>query len=463
MRDDAGFPSASIRSTIEVTGEITDVLDGQRRLGKDRGLDDEFEVEITPLRRSVRSTAGGTSGLNAARTSLPFAPRLTTRARFLRAGMLVIVIAVAAAVLVARLPESLGAGILPPDSQQLDPAHMFTWAHSVPWGVLSVDGGTRSINTYAPGGAPGTSPVTPRPFALAPGRHILEYIAPPFPTRTCTVDVPSKGADTCTETSDGDDGMRELELGATPEALPPAAYRALQAAVQAAFNISQAEFTLDPGARFLALNGQVVTADEKLTLQPRYFLSQAPTGAHPGDDRQCLSICDAGANSGFGSPWWTVLAETQVVFDYRRATGKPLYIGAPAAPVASEANVLLPLGVAWSGGQWGLRPTGARPGTTSPFCLIANMMRSQLLASASQATGSIDWSSATDVPLFRCLLAGDEGAPLRPASPDKRKALLLYQSGLLLAASPAAHQAYPQLPVANEVEQRLADKYAPAG
>jgi len=83
-------------------GDVGVVLDGQGASEGVVGLDDdEFEVEVAPLRRSALSTAGGISELNAARTSSPFAPRLTIRARFLRAGMLVTVIAFAAAVLVA--------------------------------------------------------------------------------------------------------------------------------------------------------------------------------------------------------------------------------------------------------------------------------------------------------------------------------------------------------------------------
>src|SRR5262249_27429834 len=141
-----------------------------------------------------------------------------------------------------------------------------------------------------------------------------------------------------------------------------------------------------------------------------------------------------------------------------------LYVGAPAAPLAAESDILLPLGVAWSGDDWRVRPTGTRPGTTSPFCLIATLMQSQLHPPTAEvpAAIAIEWSSPTDVPLFRCLLAGEEGEPLRPASVKARQVLLLYQYGLLLAATPAAHQIYPDLPVASGAEAQLADKYAPA-
>jgi hypothetical protein len=379
--------------------------------------------------------------------------------------MLIALVAVVTAILVAQLPQGLGTGLLPPDAPAatLDPTHTVTWSHGVPWGVLNVDGTAMAIHTYVPAAAPGALPDNPRPIVLAPGHHTLEYIALPFPTRTCTVDVPSIGDDTCPETGVGNSGIRQLDLRATPDALPAAAYHALQAAVQQAFDTSQANAVLDPGVRFLAPNGQLARAREKVALQPQYLLNLTPS-AQSGSGAQCLSICDAGDNAGYGSTWWAVLAATQVVLDYQKVNGESLYSGAPAAPVPAESHILLPLGVAWSGTEWHVRPTGTRPGTTSPFCLIATVMRSQLRAPAAQVAAAIaiEWSSATDVPLFRCLLAGDEGEPLRPASAKARKVLLLYQYGLLLAATPAAHQIYPQLPVASDAEQQLADKYTPA-
>ncbi|HEV8190111.1 MAG TPA: hypothetical protein VGP82_01280, partial [Ktedonobacterales bacterium] len=230
------------------------------------------------------------------------------------------------------------------------------------------------------------------------------------------------------------------------------------------FDISQANAVLNPGARFLAPKGLVTTGDEKVLLQPRYLLNQSPSATEPGHDSRCRSICDAGENAGFGSTWWAVLVSTQVVFDYQKESGESLYASAPAAPTAAESHILLPLGVAWTGTEWRVRPTGSRPGTTSPFCLVATVMRSQLRTTAAQVAAAIaiEWSSATEVPLFRCLLAGGEGEPLRPASAKARKVLLLYQYGLLLAATPAAHQVYPQLPVANNAEQQLADRFAPS-
>lgn len=415
--------------------------------------DDEFAVEsLEPAWRSAGPQA------------TPLTRRLTTRNRFVRAGMVIALVAAVTGVLVARLPQGLGAEVLPPATPAgPDPTHLFTWAHGVPWGALHVDGDAMVVRTSAPASSTLGISAEPQPIILAAGHHTLAYVAPPFPTRTCAVDVPSRGADTCAETTVGESGMRKLDLGATPDALPLSAYAALQASIQQALDAEEANLVLDPGVRFLGPNGQITTSAQKLVVQPRYLLDASPPSANAGGGSGCPAVCDFGGNASYDPTWWTVLASLRVTLDYRRPGGTPLYVGIPVSPDPAASHVLVPIAVAWSSAGWRVRAPNPWPATSSPFCSVATNVRRQIHSDPAlvPAVIAIEWKSATDVPLFRCLLAGDEGEPLRPASAKARRVLLLYQFGLLLAASPAARQIFPKLPVASPAEQRLADQFNP--
>src|SRR5262249_47024552 len=108
----------------------------------------------------------------------------------------------------------------------------FLWEHSVPWGILLVDGRSwpdvrTSVIRFDETGEPVADP--PYTFALPRGRHTLEYHAAPFPTLRCTVSVPAALSDTCPLVHNvppflvpqGDLHSRDLDLRATLDRLPP--------------------------------------------------------------------------------------------------------------------------------------------------------------------------------------------------------------------------------------------------
>src|SRR5262249_25533821 len=222
------------------------------------------------------------SSPSAVATLSPLAPRLTGRARLARAGCVGALLLLVLALLLLPNPATQAAlvGLLHLETPTATPRlsigdNRFLWEHSVPWGVLLVDGrpgpdvrtsGILFDETGDPVAAP------PYTFALPRGRHTLEYRAAPFPTLRCTISVPAALSDTCPLVHNvppflvkqDDLHSRYLDLRATLDRLSPEQWTALTAATQATLNQIALAAAPAPGTlvasgdHYLAATGPVV-------------------------------------------------------------------------------------------------------------------------------------------------------------------------------------------------------------
>src|SRR5262249_46303099 len=146
----------------------------------------------------------------------------------------------------------------------------------VPWGIVRVDG-TRLTLPADRLGLP-----LPLPKAFGRGRHQVEYQATPFPTLHCTFSVPAAPSeDTCPLASDAytDPSLgevRTLDLGVTPDALPPDQRLLLQQAVAAAFADTPGRATVAAGDHYLGPAGAAAVARDPLQATLYFTLNTDP-------------------------------------------------------------------------------------------------------------------------------------------------------------------------------------------
>jgi hypothetical protein len=454
---------------------------------------DEFDLEMQP---PEPPTAGAPEPEHVAPSvpllkspvPTPFAPRLSPRARVLRAGGILGVLLLALAVLVAMAPgvrsalsavliggQRATAMLTPPFAAGGD---QFAVEHRVPWGSLLVDG--------HPAPSLGVVVLPQRPptwrglmtFALPPGRHQVTYLADPFPPVHCTVSVPAAPQDTCPLERQGlvatlvpdAPATRLLDLGARVERLPPTEVTALAAAIQQELDVvaSGEGDSVAPGDHYRGTDGQVV-ATAPLRAEPVFTLGRG-TPAFVGVP--CPVLCTLGGPVVLDTPdLWLLDAQVGLVWRYRDAAGQVLLPEGPAAdPAFAQQEVAVQVAAQWLSaqngptGHWSATTLRDLPTVTDPLvCAVGAeyLTAVRVLPGAGTADATdpnyqwpnTAWSSPPAE--ASCVLAG--GRTMDPHGHlTGTVALVLYRDGVLLAANDEAHRVLPELTIADAHERALA-------
>lgn len=463
---------------------------------------DEFEIEVTDLRprKAPSSTQASAAGLPSTAphrdeppdeeppdepTRAPLLPltrlrpavaaSLRGRGRQLRGLGVAAALLLTALIVLTSVPTSRQALIaalniptpVPTATLALGADIVFV-THDVPWGELTIDGKAR----------PAPYPVRQNgvtPYALARGRHSVEYRAAPFPTLRCRISVPAVKGDTCPlDTSQQDpngprETVRTIDLGAVPSRLSADDRVSLISAANRLLAHEQSTTTLQPGERYLTLDGTPTTAREPL--QATLVSALGPSGASVNGG-QCAPLCD----DGFGGPGiqtsgWPLLAQVSSTWRYTFPDGHTVEgPGVPNALGGPPPTGFVPLLVSWrdDGGSWDVAPYPQQlgGGVGGPFGNFACQLASAAYSTLPQDSSSILFQNTSSQclspqnPANGCVIAVTPVGPNGISSGDitDKTMLFLYRFGLLYAANDQAHQALPALALADENQQALAQQ-----
>lgn len=427
---------------------------------------DDFEIEITPLEGPEVGSAPELARSAPLPARSPFAPHLSRRGKLIRLGTTTGVVLLAVILIAASSPALRGAlngfvrgGVAtgqvaaPPGSETV------YFEHAVPWGLLSIDGKRVPSPTDS-----ATDSVT-----LAPGRHAIQYIAPPFAGLNCQLRVPITTQDTCplefappAPSAASQIYVRVVDLGGTPDRLTAPQAAALAGVLDAALRPLDSRTLLPAGSAYLGINGQPVITKKLLVATLTFRLNSDLHVVEPylPGGFLCSQICYLGASypvdgTGAGGGWG-ILALAHVTWTYAQPQGATVLRDAPTSPLPDGSIALISVGVMWDGAWHAVAVPGENQFGMSPICEIAN---DQLPPSPSTGT-SLDTSFHTEVPTATpaegCLLS----IQAAHGNASGTSALVLYRFGILYAANKEAHILYPGLPLATPADAALAENIA---
>jgi hypothetical protein len=450
------------------------------------GPDDDLEVSVSDLRPPAGTGADQTQ--RAADSSLQ--PRLTSQQRARRLAAALGVIAVALLLLLGSFSSvrdaarGLIASFVPTPTPTLGPGDdLFYFLPNVPSGTVLLDG--------HPLAHPPTLD-TGHPLRLKRGRHQLEWRADLFEPLRCTLSVPHAEGDTCTITDRLFPPITSLSaipqpLGAfliqmheSLATLADTRRAALIMAAQSALDASRSTALVHPGERyFSALPGQLgqtVTATQPLQATLSFRLVVDPR--QPGPCEIYDSNIQPCHFAGQACQWFCTVPEQDVL----RTASPPEwlagvivrpswdYVALDGTVVAHDVGELVPalayfvLRIRWDGTQWQVTPVlGPNSGVTFADDAVCAPARGWLvqgpLSYVLDGSGSnaVTRYAAGPIPVDGCAveITGyyQPGTRIVSTGPP---ALFLERFGLLLAANDAAHNLWPQIPVADADEQSLA-------
>jgi hypothetical protein len=397
----------------------------------------------------------------------------------LRAGGIVGVLLLALAMVVVLTPGTravvvgLVVGPTPMATVPLaDGNDHFAVENQLPWGTLQIDGQPGPALVPAPSSVPNPTSVPQLiTFALARGRHHLEYQADPFPPLRCTLSVPAAPSDTCPIDPQPIDYLvptgrltRLLDLLGTPDRLSPSEQALLADATQVALarTAAGAAGTVAPGDHYLGADAQVMTAGQTLNAATTYRFEPPAT---PISVEHCAMLCVSLV------PWaapsateWLLTALVDLSWSYRDASGHMLLAdGLPGPPSARQA-VGVSVGVRRVAGGWQVHLIPPTPsGTVVPdplLCPIGAHYLDVLRATPGQATIDLNdlsyqWPVSAFTPQLGCVFGGSRYLDSQ-GTPTGSVALVLYRFGALLAVNDEAHNDFPKIPRATGHERTLA-------
>lgn len=436
---------------------------------------DDQDVEIVPLLDNPIGTQ-----------FIAPVPRFTPRQRRMQLIVTISVVILALAILFSSSPVVRDL-IIPSPSPTLVPGVNLFYIQLQPaWGKISVDG--RALARL---------PVIGKdaPLQLAPGRHMLQWIAPPFITQSCTVSVPPSQNDTCSynATQALSDGLSAwvVKFSASLAMLSGEQRASLIDVAQAALDMSDTTTTVQPGERYSVQSRHVrySVATTPLKAMLRFVLDTDPNSSgsciiggrdtgqgcfYVGQD--CRLFCSDPPFPIYSGPpatptssgsTWNVLATIYPTWNYTTLSGRKVAV-AQSDDVSElerdDDEFLQLLSISWSGAAWHVT---ARVSDTNPFenpvCGIAQdeTQSGTLLSRKLPANVSIQWYDV-DEPLYAAgcvaLLVLIQGHPktVPPSTYTITLAYFLHRFGVLLAANPLAHRLVPSLPIADAADQQLA-------
>ncbi len=454
---------------------------------------DDLDVEITDLPTEVI----GDNKVTSARGPLPrlFGREVSSRRPALR-------LAVAISLVVLTLLVILGSsasvrdmvalrlfGPTPIPTASLVPGDDLFYIEGTPsWGSISIDG---HVLPHPP--AIGLNP----PLRLARGQHRITWSAPPFLPQRCVASVPPRlTTDNCHITN-----INEFRPGPPASViifyeslaiLPGDQRAALTQQVQALLDTLRSTETVLPGEQYVHAqpNSLIDTATQPLHATLRFLLDANTSSNQPCVLQQASEIeSNSGEPCGlqgqncslfctqleqtspvplpFLGDGWNVSGMVRTSWDYTTLDGKVIAADQPdERGGATGIEHSLPLHITWDGSRWHV----AISKETNFTCAAA---QDDLTVDRSFETFGIEtnhalaYSFATEpnhaagclivVDLYPLLLPNATATPSSSPSPP---AYLLHRFGLFLAANAAAHRYWPNLPLADIYEQKLAQLLA---
>lgn len=337
----------------------------------------------------------------------------------------------------------------------------FLWEHAVPWGRLLIDGQPGPALVGA-GLSDDPVPQTHAPFRLSRGRHTLVYDAALFPTLRCTVSVPYSPDNTCPLGTEGvppgpDRLARLLDLQATTNRLSTYERQALVATAQERLTALAAGLplgSLTAGDHYRDATGQVVQATADLQVKAQFPLDNNPN-RFAGSD--CVTICAmTSVVDPVSTTDWILTVAVKLTWRYITPAGQTILADGPAGEDVATSQTI-PVHARWTAGDWQVDlPTASAEQADPITCPTGAYYRNQLTLPDS----AFDWTSGVSLPEQGCLFAGSV-IDRTTGKPSGLTALLLYRTGVLLAANDQAHTWFPLLPRASVHERSLAQAVAP--
>lgn len=422
-----------------------------------------------------------------ARPSL--APRFTPRQRRMQLIITIGVVILALAIVFASSPGVRGLIIPKPTPTLVPGVNLFYFQLQPAWGKVAIDG--RALVRL---------PVIGKdaPVQLAVGRHLLQWIAPPFVTQSCTVSVPPTQSDTCSYNASQmlSDGLSAwiVRFTATLAMLPGGQSAALIRVAQTALDAQSTTTTVQPGEVYgvqsqkesysIAATPLRATLRFVLDANPnspgsciisgrdtgqgcfyvgqdcRLFCSDPPQSVNPG-------LPAAGTLTSPSGSTWNVLAAIYPTWNYTTLAGRKVAV-AQSDDVSEgerdEDEFLEPMSISWSDSAWRVTaPISDTNRFENPICGTAQdeTQSETLLGRQFPPNLSIQWYDV-DEPLYAAgcvaLLVLIQAHPktLPPSTYTVTLAYFLHRFGILLAANSVAHRLAPSLPVASAADQQIA-------
>ncbi len=338
-------------------------------------------------------------------------------------------------------------------------------AHTVPWGRLSVD--SRSLDDLHSfidriDGYPA--------IRLPPGAHTITYAADHFPTLTCTVTIPfvtprMAPADlhACSvlpfpgaHSPASAPAAHLVDLRATLDRLAPATLAQLKKEIDT--TLPSAQTVVQPGERFLGLDGAVHVASASLPAQLVMRLNNDPLVLLPLGDfpTMCAVLCADLIQSATPSqsPVWSLFANVTPAWrfgDTESTVTAPF--AAPADVSADVVTQLVTVGVTYDQGRLQVTPRGAESASRLVFAAATNAVSS--FGTKLTAQYPSGWSALPFIahnPADGCMIVVGTIQSSGDGFPGGKTLNVLYQFGVLLAADQMAHDVLPELPIATTAD-----------
>ncbi len=419
-------------------------------------------------------------------------PPLSPRSRARRLAVSVAVVVLALAVILGTIPGvrqrvvTLLTGPVPTSTPVIMPgADSVYFTPSPPGVTVLVDG--RPLRSVP------LAYTNAQPLRLARGIHQLEWHGAPFASLRCRIAVPVPfiytpiGSDACPiQTFPGRPPgyvVTERESLAT---LPPVQQAALQSAIEASVRNADASNVIQPGEPYLGppqtspYSINTAAAPLRATLSFSLALDSGwsepcvvmPTQPCRFPNQDCRQVCNTPL-SGSNQLSWLAAVPVHATWEFTALDGAPV----SQEPAALGPNFLLALlSITWDGTTWHVAPVfGHSAGSANADDIVCAPARDWLAAQGPSmpiplvpvgplllgATGGPDdvtYISGPD-PLDGCFVSVPPSALASSPIPLlTQPATFLFRFGVLVAVNAAAHQAAPQLPVADAAERAIAQR-----
>ncbi len=454
---------------------------------------DDLQIEVSSLQPSSATSEPSAESTAAKPLFASTRSRLAQRRRGIIVTGVLVVTLVALTLTIAPTREALLGAVLGPTPTATMPVpagedNLYV-SISPHWGAVTLDG--KPLTNLPIEGID-------QPFHLARGVHRIRWRFPPIIDISCRLTAPTASGDTCplrVGILPGKKGIASVvTLQLSLANLAPAYRVPLLSAINAALNAHQSSETVRTGESYvdLAQSGTPTVAAQPLraTLS---FVSDAENpraqcvaidsgpGANCMMNGDCREICTApwqppptSADSSWQAyvvahPEWSyaTLDGRAVADDQPDLGGQLQFLGSDEHP--------MPITIGWDSSQWQARADFDSPVAGSPFgdpaCMTAQdevgyqgILPPELPGQSSGGAG-VMWLYVPGAPrAIGCLAAAlpesAQGAPDTSAQGMAVAGLILHRFGVPVAVNAAAHQYWPELPMADAYEQAIAQHLA---
>lgn len=448
---------------------------------KDMLKQNENDIEIVDLDEHTSSTSEVDTDKR-----FPLKPRFSSRQRHVQLVATIGIVVLLLAILVGSYTPTrsvLFPSLMPstptPLPRVVAGTDYFFVDVNPPWGKLSVDNKLIMRVPFYDGGVG-------IPMWLSRGTHVLSWNAPPFPPMRCSVSVPPDYAhDTCysDEMVQWTTGFlaRLFRFPVSLDDLPDTVRASLVQTTQNALDAQAATTTMAAGTPYAtttlptAITWQSLQATLHFQLDTNlhsdvncssYYGATAGCTYNRQDCRTFCSASDMVDSALVMRDDWIVLGTVQSYWDYRTFDGKVVALNQPDIINGAANDHFIPLKIEWDGTTWHVTPflsalsQDVRMGL-DPMCNAAEEHSNidQSLNYIEHEHSGANWSFVSGSNLTDgCLgiVTLDTEDTLTPSPTVHHVAYVLHRFGVFLAANDVAHNFWPDMPLANADEQRIA-------